>query len=249
MSLPNVVSRHEWLAARKELLAREKEMTRKRDALNTARRDLPMVKIEKEYVLEGPEGPARLIDMFSGYRQLILQHFMFDPSWDEGCQSCTAGVDEISDGMLRHLRARQTTYVLVSRAPLAKLEKYKQAKGWKLPWYSSYDTDFNYDFNVTLDASKAPVTFNYRDPDELEAAGLGWVLKTEDQPMEQPGVSFFLRDGDDVFHTYSTFARGTEASGGSYGLLDLTALGRQEEWEEPKGRAADPHGNIPNFAA
>jgi predicted dithiol-disulfide oxidoreductase (DUF899 family) len=248
MSLPNVVSQHEWLAARKELLAREKELTRQRDALNTVRRELPMVKIEKDYIFEGTDGPARLIDMFGDHRQLILQHFMFDPSWDEGCQSCTAGVDEISDGMLRHLRARQTTYVLVSRAPLAKLERYKQAKGWTLPWYSSHDNDFNYDFNVTLDASKAPIMFNYRDPDELRAAGLDWILKTEDQPMEQPGVSFFLRDGDEVFHTYSTFGRGTEASGGSYGFLDLTALGRQEEWEEPKGRVDSARAAVPDFS-
>ena len=133
MSLPQVVSRDEWRAARIELLAEEKEMTRARDALSTKRRELPMVKIEKDYVFEGLGGKASLLDLFDGRRQLIVRHFMFDPSWDEGCPSCSAGIDEISDGLLEHLHTRDTTFVVVSRAPLAKLEKWKAHKGWTLP--------------------------------------------------------------------------------------------------------------------
>jgi predicted dithiol-disulfide oxidoreductase (DUF899 family) len=247
MSLPEVVSREEWLVRRKELLTREKALTRQIDELNADRRRLPMVAITKDYTFEGPAGTVRLLDMFDGYRQLFLQHFMFDPSWEDGCPSCSAGADELSDGILGHLRARETTFAAVSRAPIAKIEGYKQRKGWTFPWYSSYGSDFNYDFHVTIDESIAPVQFNYRDPGELAAAGFDWILKPEDQPSEQPGVSFFLRDGDQVFHTYSTFARGTEMLGGAYSILDLTALGRQEEWEEPKGRADDPHQANPSF--
>ena len=145
---------------------------------------------------------------------------MFDPSWDEGCPSCTAGADEISDGLLAHLASRDTTFAAVSRAPLAKLERYKATQGWTFPWYSSFGSDFNYDFHVTLDESVAPVEYNYRDKDELEAAGMGWLTEGS---SEQPGHSVFLRDGDRVFHTYSSFARGAEWTGGSYAFLDLTA--------------------------
>jgi predicted dithiol-disulfide oxidoreductase (DUF899 family) len=251
MSLPKITSRDEWLAARKELLAREKEATRVKDALNTQRRNLPMVRIDKEYVFEGPEGTVGLADLFAGQRQLVVQHFMFNPDWDEGCSSCTAAVDELSDGLLRHLRARDTNFAIVARAPLAKIEPYRQKRGWSIPIYSSYGSDFNYDFHVTLDASVAPVEFNYRGPGELRAAGLDWVLKTEDQPMEQPGYSCFLRDGlrdgEDIFHTYSTFGRGTEQTGDAYGFLDMTALGRQEEWEEPKDRVDTSRGAVPDF--
>jgi predicted dithiol-disulfide oxidoreductase (DUF899 family) len=248
MSLPDVVSRDEWLAARKELLEREKASTRARDALNADRRRLPMVRIEKDYVFDGPDGKVRLLDLFDGARQLAIQHFMFDPGWEEGCPSCTASVEEISDGFLSHLRARETSFVFVSRAPLAKIEAYKDAKGWTYRWYSSYESDFNYDFHVTLDESVAPIEFNYRGPDELAQAGMEWILETSNQPMEQPGMSFFLRDGEAIFHTYSTFGRGAEQLVGAYSLLDLTALGRQEEWEEPKGRVADPHAADPSFS-
>ena len=244
MSLPEVVSRDEWLRARRELLAEEKAMTRARDALNTRRRELPMVKVEKDYKFEGPNGPVGLLDLFDGRRQLFMQHFMFDPSWDDGCPSCTAGADEISDGLLEHLHSRQTTLVAVSRAPLAKLENYKARKGWKFAWYSSFGSDFNYDFNVTIDASVAPVMWNFRTLPELEEVGMGWLGEGS---SEQPGYSIFLRDGDAVFHTYSTYARGAEMLGGSYYFLDLTALGRQEDWELPAGRSADPRGAVPNF--
>ncbi|MEN3307325.1 MAG: hypothetical protein V7603_3527 [Micromonosporaceae bacterium] len=239
MSLPQVVSREEWLAARKALLAREKEMTRARDNLNADRRRLPMVRVDKDYVFEGPAGRASLADLFEGRHQLVVQHFMFDPSWDEGCQSCSAAVDEVSEGLLAHLRARDTTFAVVARAPLAKLDAYRERRGWTLPFYSSHGADFNYDFHVTLDESVAPAEYNYRP--FTEATG-------PDGSAERPGMSCFVRDGADVFHTYSTFARGTEQLGGAYAVLDMTALGRQEEWEEPKGRAVHAHDATPDFA-
>ena len=246
MNLPEVVSRPAWREARKALLVREKELTRQRDALNADRRRLPMVEITEDYTFDGPGGPASLLDVFEGRRQLILQHFMFDPEWDEGCSSCTAGCDEVSDGLLAHLATRDTTFAVVSRAPLEKLERYKAKKGWTFPWYSSFGSSFNYDFHVTLDASVAPVEYNFRDAEELEATGSGWMLEGS---SEQPGHSVFLRDGERVFHTYSSFARGAEMTGGSYYFLDLTALGRQEDWEEPKGRSDNARGNTPDFAS
>jgi predicted dithiol-disulfide oxidoreductase (DUF899 family) len=233
MSLPRIASRDEWLAARKELLAREKEMTRARDALSAERRGLPMVRVEKDYVFDGPAGEARLIDLFGPHRQLIVRHFMFDPSWDDGCPSCSAASDETSDGLIAHLHTRDTEFVTVSRAPLVKIEDYKARRGWTFPWYSSYGSDFNYDFGVTLDRSAAPPVYNYA---PVDAEG------------EMPGHSAFLRVGDDVFHTYSTFARGAEWLGGSYAFLDLTALGRQEDWEEPRGRAESARAAVPDFA-
>ena len=176
MSLPPVVSRDEWLVARKALLAREKEFTHRRDALSAERRRLPMVEIEKEYVFEGPDGKASLLDLFEDRRQLIVGHFMFDPSWDDGCPSCTAGADEISKGLLEHLHARDTTFAYVSRAPLTKIESYKSRKGWTFPWYSSFGSDFNYDFHVTLDEAVMPVEYNYRTKAEHEQAGTASLL-------------------------------------------------------------------------
>ena len=214
-------------------------MTRARDALSTRRRELPMVRVEKDYFFEGPNAKAHLEDLFEGRSQLIVQHFMFDPTWDEGCSSCTAAADEMSDGLRRHLSSRDTTFVVVSRAPLEKIDRYRDSKGWTFPWYSSFGSDFNYDFNVTIDASVAPVMWNYRTLDELAQVGMGWLGEGS---SEQPGYSVFLRDGDATFHTYSVYARGTEMLGGSYYFLDLTALGRQEEWEEPKGRATKAKG-------
>lgn len=194
-----------------------------------------MVEIEKDYLFEGPEEMVRLIDLFEGHRQLIIQHFMFDPNWDEGCPSCSAWTDHIARGHLNHLHARGTTLALVSRAPQVKLAPFKARMGWTLPWYSSYDSDFNYDFGVTIDERVAPAIYNYRTKEEHERVGTGYYLQGE-QPIELPGLSCFLRDGDRVFHTYSTYARGTEQVGGANYFLDLTALGRQEEWEEPEGR-------------
>jgi len=247
MNLPDAVSRDEWLQARKALLEDEKAALRAKDALNTKRRTLPMVRVEKSYDFEGPDGRVSLLDLFDGQRQLIVQHFMFDPSWEDGCPSCTAAVDEMSDGLLRHLRARSTNFAIVARAPLATIDKYRAKRGWSIPIYSSYGSDFNFDFHVTLDESVAPIEFNYRGPDELRHAGFDWILDTGNQPMEQPGMSSFIQVGGDVFHTYSTFARGTEQLGGAYGFLDMTVLGRQEEWEEPKGRVDTSRGAVPDF--
>lgn len=247
MSLPRIASREEWLAARKRLLVKEKEMTRARDALNAERRRLPMVRIEKRYEFEGPGGKAALADLFEGRRQLIVGHFMFDPRWEKGCSSCSAWVDEVAPGLLRHLHTRDTTLAFVSRAPLAKIEAYKAAKVWNVPWYSSFGTDFNYDFGVTIDESHGPAVYNYRTRAEHEQAGTGYYFEGE-PPIELPGMSVFLRVEDEVFHTYSSFGRGGEALGGSYAYLDLTALGRQEEWEEPKGRAESARTAVPDFS-
>jgi predicted dithiol-disulfide oxidoreductase (DUF899 family) len=235
MSLPQVTSREQWLEARRRLLVEEKELTRRRDALTAERRRLPMVRIEKDYLLEGPQGPAPLVALFGDSSQLIIQHVMFDPSWEDACLGCTATIDELSDGLLAHLRSRDTAFALVSRAPLAKLEAYRAKKGWTVPWYSSFGGDFNYDFHVSFDPAVAPVEYNYR------SDGL------DNEPGEMAGNSCFLRDGDSVYHTYSTYARGTDQLGNSYTLLDLTALGRQEDWEEPRGRAARVHGADPTF--
>jgi predicted dithiol-disulfide oxidoreductase (DUF899 family) len=245
MSLPEIVTPEAWRAARVELLAEEKAMTRARDALSTKRRELPMVEITKDYVFEGPDGEATLHDLFDGRTQLIVVHFMFDPEWEDGCSSCTAGADEMSRGLLEHLHARDTSLVHVSRAPIGKIERYKAKRGWTFPWYSSFGSDFNYDFHVTLDESVTPVEYNYRSPAEFERRGTSLY---EGGSVEYPGRSEFLRVEDRVFHTYSVYARGTETIGGSYYLLDETALGRQEDWEEPKGRVADARGAIPDFA-
>lgn len=245
MNLPRIAARDEWLAARKELLAKEKEQTRQRDALNAERRGLPMVAIEKEYRLTGPDGSVRLIDLFDGRRQLIVYHFMFDPAWEDGCSSCTAGTDELSPGFLAHLHSRDTSYAMVSRAPLPKLERWKAARGWDLPWYSSFETDFNHDFGVTVDESIAVGQYNFRTRSEFEAMGSDFF--DADQPFEMPGQSCFLREGERMFHTYSHYARGLESTGGSYSYLDLTALGRQEAWEEPKGRSETARSASPDF--
>jgi predicted dithiol-disulfide oxidoreductase (DUF899 family) len=235
MSLPEVVSRDEWLAARTELLAREKAHTRERDALNADRRRLPMVRVEKEYIFEGPDGKVTLADLFDGSGQLIVQHLMFDPEWENPCPGCTAFLDEMAPALLTHLRSRDTTFVGVSRAPLAKLTETAERKGWFLPWYSSFGSDFNYDFNVTLDESVAPIVYNYR-PDTIEG-----------QTAEVPRTSCFLRTDDGIYHTYSAYARGGDQLGSAYTLLDLTAFGRSEGWEEPKGRAGKLHGADPTF--
>jgi predicted dithiol-disulfide oxidoreductase (DUF899 family) len=247
MSLPKIATRDEWLAARRELLEKEKALTRRRDSLSTERRELPMVEVEKNYVFDGPNGPVRLIDMFDGRGQLIIYHFMFDPSWEDGCPSCTAGTDELSPGFFEHLHTRNTSYAMVSRAPLAKLERWKTKKGWDIPWYSSYGTDFNYDFGVTIDRSVAPEQYNFRTREEFDAMGSDFF--DSDQPFEMPGRSCFLQVAGRVFHTYSQYARGLESTGGSYYFLDLTGLGRQEAWEEPKGRSESARPASPDFAS
>src|SRR5258708_30082450 len=164
---------------------------------------------------------------------------MSGADWDAAGAGCTAGVDEISDGMLTHLHARDTAFALVSRAPLPKLQAYQASREWTVPWYSSFGSDFNYDFQATLDTARPQLEYNYHAAPDVIADG--------ETSAEVPGVSCFLRDGDQVFHTYSTWARGTDTIGSSYSWLDLTALGRQEDWEEPQGRAPRPHGADPTF--
>jgi predicted dithiol-disulfide oxidoreductase (DUF899 family) len=205
MNLPQVVSRDAWRIARQQLLAKEKAATRAYDVLNAERRRLPMVKIDKRYVFEGPDGMVSLGDLFDGRRQLIVYHFMFDPSWDAGCQGCSFLVDNI--GHLAHLHARDTSLVLISRAPLKTIEPFKQRMGWTIPWFSSFGSDFNYDFEATTEHGEDHV------------------------------LSVFLRDGDSIYHTYSTNGRGTDIVGSTYSYLDLTPLGRQEDWEQPPGRS------------
>ena len=238
-NLPKVVSPEDWLVARRELLAREKEVTRARDRLNAERRRLPMVRITKAYVFEGPDGPVSLLDLFAGRQQLVMHHFMFGPDWDEGCPSCSSAADEI--GNLRQLHVRNTSLVAVSRAPYEKLAAFKARLGWTFPWYSSYGSDFNYDFHATLDDRVAPVLLHFRTQEELAAEkGTPWTDGPWTPDMngeEMPGISTFLRVDDEVFHTYSTFGRGIEDFHNCYRYLDLTVLGRQEAWEEPAGRA------------
>jgi predicted dithiol-disulfide oxidoreductase (DUF899 family) len=240
MSLPEVTTREDWLAARREFLVREKELMRQRDALNADRRRLPMVRVDKPYTFEGPNGPLALADLFDGRRQLVVQHVMFGPDWDAPCPGCTAGIVEIAPGMLTHLASRETTFVLVSRAPYGKIATAAAERGWFIPWYSSYGSDFNYDFAVTLDSERGQLEYNYRPEPGL----LG-----DDTTTEMPGYSSFLRDGDEVYHTYSTYARGVAAATGTYTMLDLTALGRQEDWEEPKGRVDPVRGGDPTFTS
>jgi len=222
---PPVATRDQWLIERKKLLAQEKELTKQRDCINAERRRLPMVKIEKNYVFEGPNGKRTFKDLFDCRRQLIVYHFMFDPNWDKGCPACTRHVDAIGD--LSPLNDLDTTFVLVSRAGLSKLEAYKKEKGWKLPWFSSSGSDFNYDFHVTNDEKVAPVEYNYRNKIELEASGAPNARQGEEH-----GLSVFFSLGDDVFHTYSVYARGTETLTNVRSLLDVTPYGRQQDFED-----------------
>jgi predicted dithiol-disulfide oxidoreductase (DUF899 family) len=251
VSLPDIASRHEWLMARKALLEREKALTRARDQLNADRRRMPMVLVEKDYSFTGPSGSTSLLELFDGARQLVVQHFMFDPSWDDGCSSCTADCDELSPGKLAHLRTRDTNFVVVGRAPYPKIADYKARRGWTFPFFSSFGSDFNYDFHATIDETVAPLELHLKNREEIAAPEhhkLAWIL-TEPQPLEIPGYSFFLRDGDAAYFTNYVTARGTESTGDSYGILDQTALGRQEEWEEPKGRSDNVREANPDFSS
>lgn len=221
---PKVTSRDEWRAARVALLAKEKAFTRQRDALNAERRRLPMVEVHEDYRFTGPQGEVRLLDLFEDRRQLIVYHFMYLRERGEGCDGCSLVVDNI--GHPAHLHARDTSLALVSRAPLAEIEAFRQRMGWTLPWYSSFDSRFNYDYHVSLDESVAPVEYNYRDKAELQRLGLDYHLEGE-----QPGVSVFLRDGERVYHSYSSYGRGLDMLIGTFNYLDLTPLGRLEGWD------------------
>jgi len=217
MKLPQVVSRREWEAAQEQLQAREKAATRVGDALAAARRRLPRLLIEKDYVLEGPGGKAALADVFDGRQQLLLYHFMFGPNQSAGCDGCSMFVDGV--GHLAHLHARDTAFALVSRAPLEKLEAYRRRMGWEIPWYSAADSDLNIDFGLS---PRQPRPGEYQDG-------------------EMFGLSAFLRDGREVYRTYFTTRRGVEALGSVWTLLDVTPLGRQESWEDsPEGYPQTP---------
>ncbi len=229
MDRPRIVPRAEWLVARKELLAKEKESTRQRDALSAERRKLPMVKIEKKYVFDSLNGRTKLRDLFGNHRQLVIYHFMFDPSWDAGCKSCSHLIDNFA-GCVVHLAARDTSFAAISRAPLAKIESFKKRMGWTFPWLSSFGNDFNYDFHVTLDEVEGSVEYNYANAAALLQAGKIWYAKGE-----LPGMSVFLRDGDSVFHTYSVYQRGLDIFLNTYNCLDLTPLGRQEGEDRTQG--------------
>jgi predicted dithiol-disulfide oxidoreductase (DUF899 family) len=226
MDVPQAVSPAAWLAARKDLLAREKEVTHAKDAVDAARRDLPVTEVTKAYTLTGPDGKVSLADLFGGRRQLITYHFMWRhaesgfPGEDQGCPTCSFLVDSIGDPS--HLHACDTTLVLVSRAPYASIERFKKRMGWQLPWYSSHGSDFNYDFHVSFDEGKAPLEYNYKDQETL-ARQTPYVRSG----VDAPGVSVFLREGDRLFHTYSAYERGLDSLLGTYRWLDLTPLGRQ----------------------
>jgi predicted dithiol-disulfide oxidoreductase (DUF899 family) len=237
--LPKVVSYDEWLSARKTLLAKEKALTQAQDRLNAERRQLPMVRVEKDYLLEGPRGPVRLLDLFNGREQLIVHHFMLGPDDEHMCAACAAGADSIP--RLRQLHARNTTLIALSRAPYPKLATYAQRMSWTFPWFSSYGSDFNYDFHATLDTRVAPLLVDYMtEPELAERARSSDTYSPWDASRngsEWPWVNVFLRVGDAVYLTYSSTARGIEQFHCAHPYLDLTPLGRQEEWEEPKGGA------------
>jgi predicted dithiol-disulfide oxidoreductase (DUF899 family) len=212
-----VVSRDEWTTARVALLAQEKELTRLRDAISRQRRELPWVRIDKDYVFEGPQGTQTLGDLFEGRSQLLVYHFMFDPGWSDGCKSCSFWADNY-DGIGVHLAQRDVTMVTISRAPLPTLEAFKRRMGWTFTWLSSFGSDFNHDFHVTFtdDERMGDVDYNF----ELRKFGA----------PEAPGASVFYRDEDGVvYHTYSCYARGLDAMNGAYQWLDLTPKGRDED--------------------
>ena len=234
LAYPPVATEEEWLAQRLKLLDEEKAVTKAYDRVNAMRRRLPMVKVEKAYKFMGADEEKSLLDLFQGKRQLIVHHFMFDPEWDKGCRSCTFHRNQFGD--LSALAKLDVSMVTVSRAPIEKLLAYQREKGWTSPWYSSYGTDFNYDFMVTLDPSRGPIQYNYKKGEELTNA----IGKIESS-SEWPGMSVFFRMGDDVFHTYSAYGRGLERLMDVLGLLDITPYGRQEDFEDsPSGWPQSP---------
>jgi predicted dithiol-disulfide oxidoreductase (DUF899 family) len=213
----------EWIAARLQLLEAEKELTRRSDELARQRQELPWWRIDKDYRFDTEEGEASLADLFRGRSQLLIYHFMFDPDWDEGCPSCSALADGFDETHL-HLQNHDVAFTAVSRASLEQLLSYRDRMGWSFPWVSSGRTDFNYDFHVTIDASVAPVEYNYRNQAQLEQANVAWRKWSG----EQPGMSAFALQGGDVYHTYSAYARGLDALWTMWQWLDRAPLGRNE---------------------
>jgi predicted dithiol-disulfide oxidoreductase (DUF899 family) len=240
-----VVSRDQWVAERKKLLAREKELTRLRDEIARERRALPWVRIEKRYVFDAPEGRRTLAELFEGRRQLLVQHFMLGPGWEQGCPSCSFMADHI-DGMNVHLAHRDVTFVAISRAPLAEIDRFRRRMGWQFKWVSSFGSDFNHDFHVSFtpeEQAKGQVYYNYgAQPFESD---------------ELPGISVFYKDdAGNVFHTYATYRRGVEVMMGTYNLLDLTPKGRDErdvahkmEWVRHHDRYPEQKREDPKVSA
>jgi predicted dithiol-disulfide oxidoreductase (DUF899 family) len=215
-----VVSENEWLAARKSLLVKEKKFTRARDQLNRQRRELPWVKVTQDYVFDGPHGRETLAELFGGKRQLVVYHFMFGPDWDQGCAHCSFWADHF-DGTLFHLGRRDTSLVVISRAPLRKIAAFKQRMGWKFKWVSSLKNTFNFDYQVSFT------------PEEMRR-GIVFYNYVNDEPIaeEREGVSAFYKDRKgEIYHTYSAYARGIDMLNATYHFLDLTAKGRDENPE------------------
>jgi predicted dithiol-disulfide oxidoreductase (DUF899 family) len=219
METQKVVSHEEWLKARLELLAMEKAFTHQRDALTRHRMAMPWERVEKNCVFDAPEGKRKLADLFEGHRQLLVQHFMLGPGWEQGCPSCSFMADH-TDGMTIHLAHRDVTFLAISRAPLAEIERFRKRMGWQFKWVSSHGTDFNYDFHVSFtpeEVAKGKIYYNY---------GGEWKFPHE----ELPGISVFYKDdAGEVFHTYSTYGRGVEVMMGTYNMLDLMPKGRDEQ--------------------
>ncbi len=235
MNRPAIVSREEWLAARKKFLIREKEFTRERDRLSAERRALAWVKVTKRYVFDGPGGKETLADLFDGCSQLAVYHFMFGPDWEQGCPSCSYLADHI-DGATAHLAQRDVTLLAVSRAPLARIETFRRRMGWRFKWVSSFGSDFNYDYQVSFT------------PEDRLAGTIAYNYGTSDLDMDElPGLSVFHRDAaGDIFHTYSTYARGLDMLVGTYNFLDLVPKGRDEDalpWTMAWVRHHDRYGD------
>ncbi|MFM9873329.1 MAG: DUF899 domain-containing protein [Fimbriimonadaceae bacterium] len=234
---PPIVSYDEWRAARVAHLAKEKKLTNELDQLRADRRRLPMHKVEKDYKFQGPEGEVSLLNLLGDNHTLAIYHFMFDPEWEKGCPGCTSWTNGISRDTVESAAKLGVGYIHVSRAPLEKLQQYSAEKGWWVPWYSSFGSDFNYDFQATLDDNVKEPEYNFRTRDEVEAE----QGKRPEFKGETPGMSIFMRVGDEVFHTYSTYERGVEPMIQSYGLLDFTPYGRQEDFEDsPDGFPQKP---------
>jgi len=227
-----IVSRTEWIEARKQLLAREKQFTHERDALSAARRDLPWVRVAERYEFERARGKASLADLFDDKTQLVVYHFMFAPDWEAGCKSCSFWADNFN-GIVEHLAHRDVRLIAVSRAPLAKLTAFARRLGWTFEWASSHGSSFNHDFGVSFT------------PDELAGGKVSYNYETQDaRGPELPGISVFYQDGDAVFHTYSCYARGLDMLNTAYHYLDLVPRGRDEQGQHPMSwlRLRDEYG-------
>jgi predicted dithiol-disulfide oxidoreductase (DUF899 family) len=233
-----IVSREQWIAERKRLLAREKELTRLSDQIARERRALPWVRVDKNYVFDTLEGPRTLAELFDGRRQLLMQHFMFAPGWEQGCKSCSYMADH-NDGANLHLAQREVTLLAISRAPLADIERFRQRMGWKFRWVSSFGTDFNHDFGVNFTQ------------DEMSSGKVNYNYAKQPFPHEEaPGISVFYQDDTgEVFHTYSRYGRGVEVMMHTYALLELTPKGRDEDALEYPMAWVRHHDRYPPVAA